>query len=655
MSRYGYPWPDIMQCNQFPADNSMCISEQHARGGIEGMRQRPVDSSADSGSYPDTHYDVYPDGTPKGLPSSLSHESGGSVSDLRQSSTPATSDGQESNSNNSKNNRKRKKKRKNRHHHRRPGHGVNQNTGNESRNINMNDNSSHSQQDHHSHDHFSDQEKQSIISLRGDEKHHVRDILQEDQTKSGNQQKQQLSSTASSLMMPDAASTSSSTLSESNNSMSMNQSLPQHHVHHHLQSLFQLQDELFEQGTTTTTTSSSSTATRYQSIPSSSSITESVITIPLKSSTSSHAHANADSIEHAVIPSVHRIHHHHSHAHRQQQQEHKQLPSESDPVTPSSSPKAGDELSMHRPSLSIQMRDAYCMSGWSLKGRGKLSLNSLSGHSLITSHIHEATTASSTSGEVSDGGIGGGQEKRGKKKKEKGKRNKKTKTSSAISLKEVMTRMGSPNGSVGMGNPEQEQEFLFIQIQKYKILHGSFVNEMRNSSSSTAAFSGSTTSTTSVGSKNSPSSPPSLSSGAPIEIMIPNSVMQQFVQLMQQDSNFDHHALRHQEEEKEKERQHRAGVQAEQKIENPGRMNKPDTDSLNFDSFRRSRRSSEVNDESVSDPEDHVVDRSKIPEGNGNSEEAASIRFYIMGFTSDPGHHLASFLIPWNSKDKEFR
>jgi hypothetical protein len=719
-------------------------------------RQQSSDSSAETGGFPDTHYDVYPDGTPKGLSSSLFHwsDSSSGISDAIQSSTPAASDGQNISSS-SKHKRRKKKKRKNRPH---PppaasggDYGVNHNSDHESSRSysgisNNRDNSSHSQRDHpHRHRHHlqykQDERKQGIMSVRGedDEKHHVSDILQDQLSESGNQksQQQQPSSTVSSAVAAggswltmthphpypaaSAVSTSSSSVSSSESmSSSSNKSLSQHHhAHHHLQSLFQLQDELLEQGTTTTTTSTTSTTTaapassitRYQSIPSSSS---SSITVPLMSTLSLNPHANAANLdEHPLVTSAHRKHHH-SHAPVHHQPE-KLLPhSESDRVT--ATPilrEAGREhdhsMHLHRPSLSIQMRDAYCMSEWSLKGRGKLSLNSVSGHSLmITSSMHEddedstpttTTAASPSSSDVSgarSGRHGGGQGKRIKNKKTKTKKEKekrRKKTSPALSLRQVMTRLGSVNGSATAAGEAGDgeggnsyQEFVFIQIAKYKILHGSFVNEMQlNSSSSTTAAAVPafpptiSTASKSGGSKNSPSPSASLSSPSPsspsrpIEIMIPNSVMQQFVQLMQQDSNFDHHALKLKEQQQEEERERHQKEQAEQEIENSKRMNKPNTgaDPLIPDSVRKSSISSEVNDASVRDPEDQnddeggggdMLDGSKIPVGGDEREEsaasaeaAASIRFYIMGFTSDPGHHLAAFLMPWNSRDKEFR
>lgn len=36
MAIYGYPWPEVVKCDQFPLDNDMCIMAQHARGGVIG-------------------------------------------------------------------------------------------------------------------------------------------------------------------------------------------------------------------------------------------------------------------------------------------------------------------------------------------------------------------------------------------------------------------------------------------------------------------------------------------------------------------------------------------------------------------------------------------------------------------------------------------
>lgn len=36
MAIYGYPWPELVKCDQFPLDNDMCIMAQHARGGVIG-------------------------------------------------------------------------------------------------------------------------------------------------------------------------------------------------------------------------------------------------------------------------------------------------------------------------------------------------------------------------------------------------------------------------------------------------------------------------------------------------------------------------------------------------------------------------------------------------------------------------------------------
>lgn len=42
MSKYGYPWPSIVHCDQFPVDNDMCIMAQHGQGGIMGPPDPPV-------------------------------------------------------------------------------------------------------------------------------------------------------------------------------------------------------------------------------------------------------------------------------------------------------------------------------------------------------------------------------------------------------------------------------------------------------------------------------------------------------------------------------------------------------------------------------------------------------------------------------------
>ena len=36
MSSYGYPWPEVVRCDQFPPDNDMCIMAQHTMGGVDG-------------------------------------------------------------------------------------------------------------------------------------------------------------------------------------------------------------------------------------------------------------------------------------------------------------------------------------------------------------------------------------------------------------------------------------------------------------------------------------------------------------------------------------------------------------------------------------------------------------------------------------------
>jgi len=29
MSNYGFPWPDMLRCDRFPADNDLCVGLQH--------------------------------------------------------------------------------------------------------------------------------------------------------------------------------------------------------------------------------------------------------------------------------------------------------------------------------------------------------------------------------------------------------------------------------------------------------------------------------------------------------------------------------------------------------------------------------------------------------------------------------------------------
>ena len=62
MSRYGYPWPHIVRCDQFPVDNDMCIMAQHGLGG--GVVGLPRESEANSSN--SQPVELYPDGTPKG-------------------------------------------------------------------------------------------------------------------------------------------------------------------------------------------------------------------------------------------------------------------------------------------------------------------------------------------------------------------------------------------------------------------------------------------------------------------------------------------------------------------------------------------------------------------------------------------------------------
>ena len=42
MTKYGYPWPDILSCHQFPLDNDMCILAQHVMGGVEGLPKEEI-------------------------------------------------------------------------------------------------------------------------------------------------------------------------------------------------------------------------------------------------------------------------------------------------------------------------------------------------------------------------------------------------------------------------------------------------------------------------------------------------------------------------------------------------------------------------------------------------------------------------------------
>ena len=69
MRKYGYPWPSIVECNQFPVDNDMCITAQHGAGGVIGEQttRRPNPSSSHQGvnhhnreSYPEPSLVVAP-------------------------------------------------------------------------------------------------------------------------------------------------------------------------------------------------------------------------------------------------------------------------------------------------------------------------------------------------------------------------------------------------------------------------------------------------------------------------------------------------------------------------------------------------------------------------------------------------------------------
>lgn len=522
MSRYGYPWPDIVKCDQFPADNDMCISEQHAKGGVGGLGPSP------SSSLPVSHYDVYPDGTPMGVTSSPS-----------SSRVPSSTEGSKGKT--GSRSKKRKKKRKQHHHHHHP-HDRQVNPNNNSDNSQGNkgisssgeNSSSHSQQ-HHAHHH----RDHRIIRIEEQEEHeersHVPDISQDQDVEPAGRRILPPSS------MIDAASPSSSTLSYgSRNSMS---TPSPHHVHHHLQNFDQLRHELEEEGTTTT-----SPVTTYQSIllprdnGPSSPHQQAGTSSRAGGSVLSSIDSNADDVAATSSSGQHQP----GHDHRERQKR----VNASGRVSASPSPEP----------LWIQMRDAYCMSEWSLKGRGRLSLDSRAGHQLSTSSIHEQGKESQT----------GGRRRKG---------------SARVSMHQVVNRMANM------------PEFLFIQIQGYKVLHGSF-----DVGRETAA-------------------PLPASKDTPIEITIPNSVMQQFVQLNQPDSNSDHHHSRNQEI---------AG----------GRMRRGDGNSS------RSRK------RTTKRPIEPSDNREPLESGG---EEAKSIRFYVMGFTSGSGQHLASFLMPWNSKDKELR
>ena len=503
MSRYGYPWPEIVKCDQFPSDNDMCISEQHARGGVEGLR--PSSSSSPSKASA-VHFDVYLDGTPKGVTSSSSSSRDHSSTESSNQANATSTRGRH---------KKRKKKRKHHHHHHPPDHDVNQNS------RNTGNNSSHSQPDHHR-DH-------RIISGQGDGRIPALDISRDPS---------QIPSTSSSTSsMIDAASSSTPELPLSGSSSS----LPASHMHHHLQNFDQLQHELHE-GTT-----SQRPAAAYPSIPS---LNDQILSTDTISTTASSAgtvlSASSDaSIDEGTSSSRRASGQHLLHG-RAQMHSHT-----SEHMNASSLP------------LSVQMRFAYCMSEWSLKARGRLSLDSLAGHQL-SSNVHANGT-------------------RIRIKK------------SAISLNQVSDMANMP-------------DFLFIQIQGYKILHGSFE-----------------VSRDSKGNPPPSSAPPAPPAGKNFlsEITIPNSVMQQFVQLIQQNSHFDDHELKHE--------------------KNSHRMRRASSSSRRSSRKRSSHASS------------HHAGKNDWREGTEKKEEAKSIRFYIMGFTSGPGQHLASFLMPWNSRDKEFR
>lgn len=67
MSKYGYPWPHIVRCDQFPVDNDMCIMAQHGlAGGVVGLEDTGKNSSI---NVPITPVQLYPDasGTSKGI------------------------------------------------------------------------------------------------------------------------------------------------------------------------------------------------------------------------------------------------------------------------------------------------------------------------------------------------------------------------------------------------------------------------------------------------------------------------------------------------------------------------------------------------------------------------------------------------------------
>ena len=74
MSKYGYPWPHIVRCDQFPVDNDMCIMPQHGLGGgvvglptSEESRRGGGGGGGNSSSNLSQLVELYPDGTPKGI------------------------------------------------------------------------------------------------------------------------------------------------------------------------------------------------------------------------------------------------------------------------------------------------------------------------------------------------------------------------------------------------------------------------------------------------------------------------------------------------------------------------------------------------------------------------------------------------------------
>ena len=75
MSKYGYPWPHIVRCDQFPVDNDMCIMPQHGLGGgvvglptsEESRRGGGGGGGGNSSSNLSQLVELYPDGTPKGI------------------------------------------------------------------------------------------------------------------------------------------------------------------------------------------------------------------------------------------------------------------------------------------------------------------------------------------------------------------------------------------------------------------------------------------------------------------------------------------------------------------------------------------------------------------------------------------------------------